>query len=87
MTLNNTTWSVLYPFDYKIVSLFIAIQPGQHPRELNPFWKEGGSGLPTEKGQTTQNSMSDNQQSGELIISLMKGCNNPPKPVPRFYHF
>lgn len=24
-------------------------KPGQHPLELNPFWKEGGSGLPQEK--------------------------------------
>ena len=24
-------------------------KPGQHPRELNPFWKEGGTGLPQEK--------------------------------------
>ena len=24
-------------------------KPGQHPRELNPFWKEGGTGLPEEK--------------------------------------
>lgn len=23
-------------------------KPGQHPHELNPFWKEGGSGLPDE---------------------------------------
>jgi len=25
--------------------------PGQHPRELNPYWKSGGSGLPQEKVQ------------------------------------
>lgn len=24
-------------------------QPGQHERELNPYWKEGGSGLPEEE--------------------------------------
>ena len=24
-------------------------KPGQHPRELNPYWKDGGSGLPQNK--------------------------------------
>ena len=24
-------------------------KPGQHPRELNPYWKDGGSGLPQHK--------------------------------------
>ena len=23
------------------------IQPGQHARELNPYWKDGGTGLPS----------------------------------------
>ncbi len=27
---------------------------GQHPRELNPFWKEGGTGLPQEKDHSNQ---------------------------------
>eukprot|EP00794_Sanderia_malayensis_P018404 gene18404-20259_t len=30
-------------------------QPGQHPRELNPHWKDGGSGLPIEKSQSSAN--------------------------------
>lgn len=31
-------------------------KPGQHPRELNPFWKEGGTGLPQEKDHSSQSS-------------------------------
>lgn len=27
---------------------------GQHPRELNPFWKEGGTGLPQKKDHSSQ---------------------------------
>ena len=27
-------------------------KPGQHPRELNPFWKDGGAGLPSAAGET-----------------------------------
>lgn len=33
-------------------------KPGQHPRELNPFWKEGGTGLPQEKDHSSQLSKS-----------------------------
>ena len=29
-------------------------RPGQHPRELNPFWKEGGTGLPREIDHSNQ---------------------------------
>ena len=29
--------------------LFFYLQPGQHARELNPYWKEGGCGLPQNK--------------------------------------
>lgn len=25
------------------------IQPGQHSRELNPYWKDGGKGLPVQE--------------------------------------
>jgi len=24
-------------------------RPGQHPKELNPYWREGGTGLPSER--------------------------------------
>ena len=37
----------------QIQSLFcyicLCLQPGQHPKELNPYWREGGTGLPSEK--------------------------------------
>lgn len=33
-------------------------KPGQHPRELNPFWKEGGTGLLDEKGSSDRASRS-----------------------------
>ena len=26
-----------------------SLQPGQHARELNPYWKDGGTGLPSEE--------------------------------------
>lgn len=28
---------------------FVYYQPGQHPKELNPYWKDGGVGLPEEE--------------------------------------
>lgn len=28
--------------------LKFCLQPGQHQRELNPYWKDGGTGLPEE---------------------------------------
>lgn len=31
-------------------------RPGQHPRELNPFWKQGGSGLPPTKEEAARKS-------------------------------
>ena len=34
------------------VHVFV-FQPGQHERELNPFWKAGGSGMPEEKSRST----------------------------------
>ena len=27
----------------------VYLQPGQHPKELNPYWKSGGAGLPIEE--------------------------------------
>lgn len=41
-------------------------QPGQHPRELNPFWKEGGTGLPDENcssDKTSESSVGDGGRS------------------------
>ena len=41
-------------------------KPGQHPRELNPFWKEGGTGLPQEKihsGQLSKTAVGDGGRS------------------------
>ena len=32
--------------EQKAAKLQCADKPGQHPRELNPFWKDGGTGLP-----------------------------------------
>ena len=39
---------------YSVVNCF-CLQPGQHPKELNPYWKEGGTGLPSER-ETSQES-------------------------------
>ena len=38
-------------------------KPGQHPRELNPFWKEGGTGLPQEKIQKSKTAVGDGGRS------------------------
>jgi hypothetical protein len=42
----------------KIVHYCFTIQPGSHSRELNPFWKDGGTGLPSEEPGTSSNSSS-----------------------------
>ena len=34
-------------------------QPGQHSRELNPFWKSGGDGLPTSESSTAASVVPD----------------------------
>ena len=39
LILNNYIINLLY-YHFK--------QPGQHSRELNPYWKDGGTGLPEE---------------------------------------
>lgn len=33
----------------KIRKFFLHVKLGQHPRELNPYWKKGGSGVPSER--------------------------------------
>ena len=48
-----------YPIKRKVKTLFLSfvlcsvvfvcLQPGQHPKELNPYWKDGGIGLPSER--------------------------------------
>ena len=38
--------------------LYSMDKPGQHPRELNPFWREGGTGLPQERDHSSQVSKS-----------------------------
>ena len=43
-------------------------KPGQHPRELNPFWREGGSGLPGEKGHPVKSSKSSIGDGGRSWI-------------------
>ncbi len=39
-----------------ILCLFIfycvCLQPGQHAKELNPYWRDGGTGLPSERDQS-----------------------------------
>ncbi|CAH3184070.1 unnamed protein product, partial [Porites lobata] len=35
--------------DSKFKALSCIDQPGQHPKELNPYWKDGGTGLPSER--------------------------------------
>ena len=30
-------------------------KPGHHPKELNPYWKNGGSGLPSENASAKSN--------------------------------
>ncbi|XP_078314355.1 CWF19-like protein 2 isoform X2 [Crassostrea virginica] len=45
-------------------------QLGQHERELNPYWKEGGTGLPEERG--TQKKTSAPQAVGDGGYSWMK---------------
>ena len=37
----------------KIRKFYLHLKLGQHPRELNPYWKKGGSGVPSER--TTEN--------------------------------
>ena len=36
-------------FDCLTLVLYLYPQPGQSEREINPFWKDGGKGLPEAK--------------------------------------
>ena len=46
----------------KATKLQCADKPGQHPRELNPYWKDGGLGLPEEE----HRSSNDEQKSSKV---------------------
>jgi hypothetical protein len=43
---------------------FLCLQPGQHARELNPYWKDGGSGLPS----ATQEAKKTDPPSGKRVM-------------------
>ena len=47
----------------------LSFQPGQHARELNPYWKDGGTGLPEEEKQAkSQNQIRGVGDSGASWI-------------------
>lgn len=46
--------------------------PGQHPRELNPFWRDGGAGLPSAEVDTESNRSSESTRSEERPTSSSK---------------
>ncbi|XP_065557202.1 CWF19-like protein 2 [Artemia franciscana] len=39
-------------------------KPGQHPRELNPYWKSGGTGLPEESKTTEKRPLAGTSDAG-----------------------
>lgn len=43
-------------------------KPGQHPRELNPYWRDGGLGLPQEKLETRSTETKDRPRSSQTRI-------------------
>nr|XP_039256912.1 CWF19-like protein 2 [Styela clava] len=47
---------------------------GQHPKELNPYWKEGGEGLPPEKMEKLSKNTS-NKISKDWLLKSLKRMN------------
>jgi len=48
------------------------LQPGQHPRELNPYWKEGGTGLPSERETSQESTHREESPSNSFSSSWLK---------------
>lgn len=55
----------MYVFVLQARELQSIDQPGQHPRELNPYWKSGGTGLPEDKSsdKTSKSAVGDGGRS------------------------
>ena len=50
----------------------LSLKPGQHERELNPYWKDGGMGLPEEDPECKPSKPSAKSAVGDGGYSWMK---------------
>lgn len=53
------------------------MKPGQHDREMNPYWKQGGTGLPedipsSKKKDTSTSSSSSTYKMGDCGVGWLK---------------
>ncbi len=53
---------IIIPFQQSAKEPASFDRPGQHPRELNPFWKDGGEGLPPEEQRVSEGRGSDTRE-------------------------
>ena len=56
----------------RFLTLYFLPQPGQHPKELNPYWKDGGTGLPSER----ENAQETRQVQGNYTKTNFVLINN-----------
>lgn len=58
--------------DSKFKALSCIDQPGQHPKELNPYWKDGGTGLPSERENAQETRQVQVSSSSSLSSDWLK---------------
>ncbi|KAL9973755.1 hypothetical protein ACROYT_G020250 [Oculina patagonica] len=56
----------------KLKALSCLDQPGQHAKELNPYWRDGGTGLPSERDQSQETTQMRETSQSSFSSSWLK---------------